>query len=380
MSGSILSLATGRRGSHGSAGRHGSGLSQVRRNVGSRALSHGYRGSSYSHGRHGISSLFCRTPRIGIGHHSYSRHHGHGSHYFSRHHYGHHRHRYRRSYISLGFGFCSSYPVYSPYYSSYPVYTYSALYPYYTSPGYVYTQPSYSQNVYIDGSGGEQYRVEGDVSGDNNVQAPADQQGEGGLNGVVIPEGDDGQFKNTRLPEEQLHRLMLEGIEAFSAGKYEKAAERFLMVAMEDRDNPDALLAFAIARFATEDYRISAVAIRRGISQFPEIVNSAFNILGRYGDKDDFEDHLEELVEYVEDHEDDVDGRLVLGFVQHFMYDRESAAKTFALLKLQSSSDADLADLFIKARPLKEVLAELEKEISAERERALAATTQPAGE
>jgi tetratricopeptide (TPR) repeat protein len=221
--------------------------------------------------------------------------------------------------------------------------------------------------VYVDGPSDEQV-----IYGDNPpAQAPQEQQGDAGLSGTVIQNGSDGKAKDTRLPEEELQRLMVEGINAFSEGKYEKAAIRFLTVAMEDRENPDAMLAFAVARFATEDYRISALAIRRGISQFPELVDSAFNIVDRYGDKDDFKDHLEELEEYVEDHPENADGWLVMGFVQHFMHARERAAKTFEALKHRSPKDAELADVFLKAKPLAEVLQELEKQMAEELEQEL---------
>ena len=69
----------------------------------------------------------------------------------------------------------------------------------------------------------------------------------------------------------------------------------------------------------------------------------------------DFDRHLAALEAFVSRQPDDADGLLVLGFVQHFGGQRESAADTFKRLKARSGADAYLADIFLNAKPVEEL-------------------------
>jgi len=162
---------------------------------------------------------------------------------------------------------------------------------------------------------------------------------------------------------------MKEGVEAFANGDYEKSAQNFMKVSMAIPDNVDALLAYAIARFATGDYANSATAIRRGVRKVPEVVNSLFDLRDRYGKMSDFDGHVANLVRHVNQKKDDVDGWLVLGFVQHFIGDRPHSKETFEGVKKRSPADADVASLFINARPIDQLVKE-----------AQAAASQPSAE
>jgi len=194
---------------------------------------------------------------------------------------------------------------------------------------------------------------------------------------IVVPDGEEEDSRQAPLPEERMQQWMFDGMKAFGEGTYERAAELFLKVAMEDPENVDATLAYAVARFATGDYHISAIAIRRGVRTFPEVVNSAFDIRDRYGKIDDFDSHLKRLEEYVRQNPQEVDGWLVLGFVRHFMQDREMAGRTFEILKRRSPEDVELAETFLKAKSVQEVLKELEEQEKAAAEAAKQAESQP---
>ena len=154
-----------------------------------------------------------------------------------------------------------------------------------------------------------------------------------------------------KLTPEKLHELMMEGTKLFVDGKYNESASRFLRVTLADRQNVDATLAYAISRFATGDYQISALAVRRGIRRIPEVVDSAFDVRSRYGNVDHFRDHLARLEAYLVDHRDDSDAWIVLGFVKHFSGEREHAAEIFRRLKELPRADAVLADIFLEAKP-----------------------------
>lgn len=152
-----------------------------------------------------------------------------------------------------------------------------------------------------------------------------------------------------RLEEEDLHELMIRGTRAFEAGDFDEAGSCFLRVAMADRENVDATLAYAIARFATGDYQVSALAIRRGIRRMPEIVRAPFDIRARYSDKKVFYAQLTRLEDYVTDHPGQEDGWLVLGFIRHFSDQAELAARTFELLKWRDGENGEVAAIFLQA-------------------------------
>jgi len=218
----------------------------------------------------------------------------------------------------VGFGFyesrvyCPSY--YVPYYVSAPVYVVSSppivqetvvVSPEYAQPPVSYTPTS---PVY-----GESYSTYEPIAGvgdtaSTDVSPTAE---------PATPDTAAGQIAG-----EQLYVMMYEGTKQFSEGAYESAARMFLNVTLQDPANVDAALAYAIARFATGDYPVAAIAIRRGVSRLPEIVNSTFDIRERYGNPADLDRHLQALQTFLNEHPDHVDGLLVFGFVQHFTSDR----------------------------------------------------------
>lgn len=153
------------------------------------------------------------------------------------------------------------------------------------------------------------------------------------------------------LTPEKLHDLMIEGVQLFQQGDYDGAASTFLRVTLADRHNIDATLAYAVARFATGDYQISALAVRRGVRRMPEVVNSSFDVRDRYGNLEDFETHLARLEWFVVDHPDLEDGWTVLGFIRHFSGQRDLAVETFEGLKSMPKADLELVDIFLNAEP-----------------------------
>jgi hypothetical protein len=151
------------------------------------------------------------------------------------------------------------------------------------------------------------------------------------------------------LAPEKLHELMIEGVQLFYEGKYNEAAATFLRVTLADRHNIDATLAYAVARFATGDYQISALAVRRGIRRMPEVVNSGFDVRDRYGNPDDFEKHLSRLERFVVENPELEEGWTVLGFIRHFSGQRELAAETFEGLKTLPKADLEVVQIFLNA-------------------------------
>ncbi|HSW47326.1 MAG TPA: hypothetical protein VLM89_17315 [Phycisphaerae bacterium] len=152
----------------------------------------------------------------------------------------------------------------------------------------------------------------------------------------------------------QLYTMMYEGTKQFSEGAYEAAARLFLNVTLQDPANIDASLAYAVARFATGDYAVAAIAIRRGVSRLPDIVNSPFDIRDRYGNQEDLSRHIQALNSFLVQQPDNVDALVVAGFVQHFTGQRDAARGAFEQLRQISRPDAGMAATFLNAKPLPE--------------------------
>lgn len=169
-------------------------------------------------------------------------------------------------------------------------------------------------------------------------QAPADQ----------FPE-EDLQLAPEQIKE--LQDLMMSGTQGFAEGRYAEAAEKFEKVTNIDPHNIDAALAHGVARFATGDYTLSAESIRLGVSLFPPIVDSVFDVRERYQKTADFVAQSRKLEEHLGKSPGDVNAMLVLGFVRHFSNQRDLAQQTFEQLKKASPEDADLADVFLHSVP-----------------------------
>lgn len=276
-----------------------------------------------------------------------------GGRYHSRPFCGSYYHPRRSWYVGIGFGFYHAYPVYPVY----PVYSHV----YYTTP-VVYSTATYVQPAYVAVQPAQQVIYTDDAPAFGTATGTmAEPPMYVGLNDPAQPAADtsmidDEAAKAQAAAIEKLDNLMRTGVEAFSSGRYEQAGQKFLEAAIEAPDMVDALLAYAVARFATGDYDASAVAIRRGIRAEPGVVDSLFDIRDRYGKLSDFNEHYGRLQQFVEVNPSDIDARVVLGFVEHFTGQRERSAKTFEAVKLQSPADLELADTFLGAKPMSELL------------------------
>lgn len=166
-----------------------------------------------------------------------------------------------------------------------------------------------------------------------------------GLVSAVLPAVADHGARRTR--EEHLALLMLIGTDAFLAGDYAESGRMFMQVALQDPDNADAALAYALARFATADYGLSAIGIRRGVGQFCEVVQSDFDLRDRYGDPAEFQAQLQVLQRQIERNPPGADTLLTLGFVLYFSGQRLEAREVFRILGRMFPDDAVIADCFL---------------------------------
>jgi len=224
---------------------------------------------------------------------------------------------------------------------------------------YVVTSPIYHRETVIVESPVYMESAEGMVS---NAPAssyietgvPSSSSETTGYAGTMIPPETEAE-QQAPSADDRLFLQMFEGTKAFHEGNYDAAARMFLDVSMQDPANIDGTLAYAVARFATGDYAISAIAIRRGIRRMCEVVNSGFDIRDRYSKQEDFEKHVQMLEDYLTEHSENVDATLVAGFVLHFAGQYDEAAQVFNEFKRLSPSDADVADCFLNADPPEDI-------------------------
>lgn len=283
-----------------------------------------------------------------------------------------------------GFGFLTPITVVDPYPYPYPIYG-PPMYSSYSTT-IINPPPMYDEGYYGGGEyyapppygtagpypAGDEYSGPQQGAGAPPQQAfengpmPEQPEGEGmPQDGVQPPvaepppppaEGGPEASSGRREPqsEDRIQRLMREGMEAFTAGDYDQSGRMFLQAGMANPDNIDAWLAYAVARFATRDYEASALAVRRGVRAMPDVASSPINIRERYGRPDDFDRHLASLESHVRVQPEDAEAWLVLGFVRHFSQQRELAAKTFEVIDRRFETDRDIAQAFLKAKPVSE--------------------------
>ncbi len=180
--------------------------------------------------------------------------------------------------------------------------------------------------------------------------APADAQAQAPADAQQPPAGPD-EAPQPSLPVEKLQQMMVDGTKAFSEGKYVDAAAQFEKVTQADPQNVDAALATSVACFATGEYTKAAESIRQGVSLFPPIVDTSFDLRERYTKTADFIGQSRRLEQYVEKNPKNTDAMLVLGFVRHFSRQRDLAKQTFDQVAKLAPADKELAEVFLNAAP-----------------------------
>lgn len=152
-------------------------------------------------------------------------------------------------------------------------------------------------------------------------------------------------------PSEQFVKCMNDGAQAFAKADFHEARRLFVQATIEDPNNVDAKLAYALTQFALGEYYIAAMLLREVIPHNAYVVYSDFDLRDRYGDKKLLEKQVASLRSAVREHPKDSDLLLVLGFVEHFTGRRDEAKVTFEKA-LKISPDEPAAKAFLNPPPL----------------------------
>jgi len=127
----------------------------------------------------------------------------------------------------------------------------------------------------------------------------------------------------------EVEAYLAEGENAFMRGAYDEARRLFVRAVLADTNHGPAKLDYALAHYVLGDYRVASMAVRRGLTAWPEgVENGQINLLLKYGLEGDFEAHLAKLVKHLEANPTDADAWLVRGYVELFGGKRAAAKES----------------------------------------------------
>jgi tetratricopeptide (TPR) repeat protein len=196
-----------------------------------------------------------------------------------------------------GLGSCWPTPCYSSCYPfSYPYF--NTFYPVYLgTTAYVYDWGAYGPLAYEDTlpAGGEAV---------SDQTADAQQPGrETYVPGTHEP-----------APEYFTHTDL--GLTAFYEGDFEAARREFVRAILADAENAETLMLYGYAHFATGDYLVSALAVRKALRMDPTLIDNPIDIVSLYSSTERFEEHLLRLDAFVMADPDDADARFLAGYIR----------------------------------------------------------------
>lgn len=138
------------------------------------------------------------------------------------------------------------------------------------------------------------------------------------------------------------------GLSAFSQGRYDQAADYFLLATELDHADPASRIHAAQALFALEQYAEAVQLIRRAFELQPRLIHVKYDLRTDYPDATDFADQLHAFRRFLAEHPDWQEGHLLLGY--QLLYSGQRAEAHRVLAKAVSLDPLDkLAARFHKA-------------------------------
>ncbi|HRX85611.1 MAG TPA: hypothetical protein P5572_11390 [Phycisphaerae bacterium] len=131
-----------------------------------------------------------------------------------------------------------------------------------------------------------------------------------------------------QAPQAQDHDRL--GLQAFAQGDYDLARREFVRAILATPESPELIMLYGYAHFATGDYLIASMAIRRATEADPTLIESPIDLAGLYGNPADYQQHLAKLDAYVAANPTDLDAKYVSGFARYASGDPNGAGAIFA--------------------------------------------------
>jgi len=141
----------------------------------------------------------------------------------------------------------------------------------------------------------------------------------------VEPQAQQQVAEEASTPEEAVEL----GVTAFGQGRFEDARRALVSALLAAPEDPELIMLYAYAHFATGDYLISALSLKQAMELDDTLIAKPIDLYGLYGDPSQFEAHLAKLDDYIEAHPEDADARFVAGYARYAAGDPVSAKVYF---------------------------------------------------
>ncbi|NLX12928.1 MAG: hypothetical protein GXY44_04635 [Phycisphaerales bacterium] len=153
------------------------------------------------------------------------------------------------------------------------------------------------------------------------------------------------------------HRHIERGKQLFQDRQYSAAADAYKLAADTNHGDPSSRLYAAHALFATGRYRESVQYLRRAFELQPKISMLNFDLRNDYGIRQDYDEHLNNLVAALRQSPRDLDRLLLLGYIRYYSGQRDKAHMPLrAVLKLHPGDS--LARQLLENCPVPDVVAD----------------------
>jgi tetratricopeptide (TPR) repeat protein len=119
------------------------------------------------------------------------------------------------------------------------------------------------------------------------------------------------------------------GLRAFAEGRYDEAADMFLLATRLDNGDPASRLYATQALFALQQYDPAVPLLRRAFELQPNLLYLRFDLRLNYNNPEDLTAQLESLKAAVADYPDWAGGYLLLGYELFHSGERNEAYKAF---------------------------------------------------
>lgn len=255
------------------------------------------------------------------------------------------------------------YHHYSPFYTHYD---YGHQYPWY---GYSYSSVYYQQpvvyrfynteTIYVDDINDRVVRYTDSSYGDDVydstlVGPPAPRTGTANIrNGASNTMLDYAVIEDQANPDESgLNSHPVErGSIAYARGDYEEANKLFAQAMLSDERDGYVKLLYAMTGFATGEYELAAVALRRALLTTDLLIDRPLDVRTLYQDLHKFDVQIDRLKHYVADHPKDRQSRFLLGYINYATGRQEPAVVLFGTLATENHEDI-LVHKLLKAAAL----------------------------
>lgn len=139
--------------------------------------------------------------------------------------------------------------------------------------------------------------------------------------------------------------LLDRGDEAFTAGRFDEASRWYVSAMLADDKDGVAALLYAVSNVALGDYQVAAAALRRALETTPELIENPIDVRRLYSQASQFETHRDDLAAFVDDHREDRDATLLLGYLYFASGDADRARTVFEGVSASDPADELAASL-----------------------------------